>query len=122
MLGAGRYREKITIQRRTRVDLPGGGFDFTWTDLLVTYADVEGKRASVDTIATHEDINEIFEIKLRYRIDITITLSDRMVWRGRIFKLVGFPPSKNRDEMLITAVAENESTDNGTGYTQDSGT
>lgn len=102
-----------------KVDLPGGGFDYEWVDILVTHADVEAKKATVDTIATHQDINEVFEIKLRYRIDTTITMNDKVVWRGRILKLIGFPVSKNRDEMLIAAVAENESTNNGTAYITD---
>lgn len=87
MLGAGKLRERVTIQRPTSQASPEWGRSDGWEDVATTWASVEPVAAAerfsqkgVESLTTHV-------VRVRYRTDLTEAC--RLVWRGNVLDIIG---------------------------------
>lgn len=113
MVNAGSLREKVTIRREAVTDLPDGSQSVTWTDILTTFCRVEQKNASIDVIASQDNIGQVMVFQMRYRTDIPFIIGDRLEWRERNFKIHSFSWDILRTVLTIICNTHNETTDNG---------
>lgn len=79
---AGELREKIKVERPTRTSIGGGAFETTYDEILSTFAAVTEQRSNPEMVADQENIYNYVHFKIRYRPDIFLNISDRLVWRG----------------------------------------
>lgn len=112
---ASRLTEQITINRRESISDGAGGYTAgTTTEVVSTLASVKHRSVSNDLIAQYGDLIEVYEFMIRYRTDIEIKSTDKIVWRGRTFEIIGLPPGFiNRKQIKIIAKTSNKSTSDG---------
>lgn len=107
---AGKLNERITIKRFTETELPDGSLSKTWTTLHTAYCDVEEKSASIDVIASQDNISQVIVFKLRHNPEIAYLIGDRIEWRRRDLKIHSFQVNNTRSETIIIAKTHNETT------------
>lgn len=108
MLRAGELREKISIDRPTRVPIGGGAYDTTYINFLNTFAMVVEERSNPELIANQENIKNYVHFKIRYRPEIYIKISDRLTWRGFYFIVNNIKVSALRSQIDIYVNSEME--------------
>ena len=113
ILRSGRLNERIQIQRYSETELPDGNVTKIWTTIHSPYCDVEEKNASIDTIATHDDMSQVVVFTLRWNPEISYLIGDRILWRERVLKIHSFQVNKSRVTTVIIAKTHNETTDMG---------
>ncbi len=110
MIVSGRLTERIKVERSIETDMPDGSVSRIWTTIHEPFCDVIEKDASIDTIATHDNIEQVAIITLRYNPEVSYLIGDRITWRGRILKLHSFKVDKKRTWTEIIAKMHNETT------------
>ena len=111
MRTSGRLNERITIKRFIETELPDGSTSKTWMTLHSPYCDVEEKDASVDLIASQDNIGQVIIFKMRYNPEVFYLIGDRIEWRSRDLKIHSFKVNKSRTETTIIAKTHNETTE-----------
>lgn len=112
-IAAGQLREYVVIQRPSYTELPDGSTSVSYTDLLQTYCHVEQKNASIDVVASQDNLAQVMVFKMRYRTDPVFVIGDRVVWRERNFKIHSFSWDMLRTVLTIICQTHNESTSDG---------
>ena len=113
MRGAGRLRERIEVVRKSTVVQPDGSETVAWAPVLTTNASVKMSSGGIDTIASQDSITQVFQFTIRYRTDVVIQIDDRLIWRGRNFKISKLDFDIMRTFIVITSRTDNESTSPG---------
>lgn len=111
MIIAGRLNERITVERFVEADLPDGSVSKTWTTIHTAFCDAVEKDASIDTIATHDSMQQVVIFTMRYNPEIHYKFDDRILWRGRTLTLHSLKVDKQRTVTTIIAKTHNETTE-----------
>ena len=111
MVISGRLRERITVERYTETDMLDGNVSKTWTTIHTPFCDVVEKDASIDTIATLDEMAQVFIITLRYNPEVFYQIGDRIKWRDRELKLHSLKVDAKRTTTTIIAKTHNETTE-----------
>lgn len=85
--GAGELRESVTIQRQVSVPDGGGGERRVWQDETTVRARVL-PAGSGDAVAVGEGLIGQQQYRLDIRFGPSIEIDDRIVWRGRVLKVL----------------------------------
>ena len=101
MLGIGRHTEQLIFSAPERVSNGSGGFETVWTPYLTTQAQYIHKRVSNDLVAQGLNLVEAFEVKIRRRPDVTISIGHKAEWRGKECEILGFPNPDRKDYTTI---------------------
>lgn len=109
-LASGRLTERVIVERYTEVELPDGNVSKSWSTIHVPYCDVQEKDASIDTIATHDDMSQVIIVTCRWNPEIFYKEGDRLKWRDRVMKIHSFKINKRRSITTIIAKTHNETT------------
>lgn len=109
-LASGRLTERVIVERYTEVELPDGNVSKSWSTIHVPYCDVQEKDASIDTIATHDDMSQVIVVTCRWNPEIFYKEGDRLKWRDRVMKIHSFKINKRRSITTIIAKTHNETT------------
>lgn len=109
MIHAARFRDRVTIQRRTR-ESTAIGLEESYDDLETCWASVNPISHAIrerwrqtDAIVTHEIV---------FRGDKDLRLDDRFVFKGRIL-LPSAPPSRASAEKPFTEIVAHEMPEEG---------
>jgi head-tail adaptor len=108
--------ERVTIQRLTIAQNANGQVSRSWTTLITCWASVDGLK--VDQSRREQDRTDrtinMYDYTVWVRSDILtrfdLKLSDRMVWRSKIFDIVDIPDQQLRGR-LISIFVRNGATD-----------
>lgn len=92
MASAGDLRERITIQTAAAVTNAGGGRTNPWSTLATTWARVQPVKGGENEDAGRLAGLQTYLVTIR---DRTISLSNRIVWRGKTLNIRSIT---NRDE------------------------
>lgn len=109
ILKAGDLRERITFKRATgKVSNGSGGYIFTYTDILSTFASVTEMSSDSALIAQQENIKQVIKVLIRYREDIAVKIADVILWRGFTFVVSNMKADVMRTyiEFQLTATME----------------
>lgn len=108
MIRAGELREKLKIQRPSRVANGSGGYITTYSDLINTYAMVVEKRSSGDLIGSQENITNSVQFRIRFRPVLNIQIGDRLVWRDYNFTInnILVDPLRTSIDIFVNAQME----------------
>lgn len=109
-IASGRLRERITVERYAETELPDGNVIKTWTTIHSPFCDVIEKDASIDTIATLDEMAQVIIITLRYNPEVFYQIGDRIKWRDRVLKLHSLKVDAKRTTTTIIAKTHNETT------------
>lgn len=87
MVHAGRFRETVTIRRRTVAADACGDAVPTWSDLASRRAEVTplSGRELWQTQQAQSDVT--VRVRMRYESALAITPRDRLAWRGRTLEV-----------------------------------
>lgn len=110
MISANRLNERISVLRATEVELPDGSISKTWTTLHSPFCEVEEKDASIDVIASQDNIGQVAIFTMRYNPEVFYQIGDRIEWRGRNFKIHSLKVDSLRTKTVIIARMHNETT------------
>lgn len=112
MISANRLNERIKVLRATEVELPDGSIGKpNWTTLHSPFCEVEEKDASIDVIASQDNIGQVAIFTMRYNPEVFYQIGDRIEWRGRNFKIHSFKVDSLRTKTVIIAKMHNETTE-----------
>src|SRR5690606_21590853 len=91
MKGAGRYRERIEIQKYSYEQQPDLTFKDVWTTYFSTWCDRQMEKGGIESIVRQDNIIQPFTFNIRYRRQYNeISIGDRIVYRGNVFKIHSF--------------------------------
>jgi phage head-tail adaptor, putative, SPP1 family len=111
MISANRLNERINVIRATEEELPDGSIKKTWMTLHSPFCEVEEKDASIDVIASQENIGQVAIFTMRYNPEVFYQIGDRIKWRSREFKIHSFKVDSLRTKTVIIAKMHNETTE-----------
>lgn len=83
--GAGELRERIAVQRVTNTRDSMGGVIQTWSTVYTLWASVQPMSAGEQF--RRQQIQAAADWKIIVRFKNAITITDRIVWRGRTFQI-----------------------------------
>lgn len=108
MIKAGELRERLAFYRPTKTPNGSGGFEWLETLILNTYAKVVEERSSPVVIANQENAQNQVHFVIRYRPDVPIKISDKMVWRGNEFILnnIKVDPLRTKIDIYVSSNIE----------------
>lgn len=107
-MDAGRLKNRISIQRREKVQKPSGQIVGEWVDVATVWADVkctDSKTATEEGVVIHEGL---FRFRIRWRPDLRADM--RILWAGRTFELTGPPVDWESERVGLTLLARELST------------
>ena len=102
MIGA--RRNKISLQRRTRVDDGYGGGDNVWTEYASVWGNITQASGGEKLHGMQLENPVTHKIKIRYRTDVLG--SDRIVYKGRNFNIRSSPDQDERRRFIIIKAEE----------------
>ncbi|MCY4781706.1 head-tail adaptor protein [Sphingobacterium sp. UT-1RO-CII-1] len=110
MLTAGKLNERIHVRRAVEVEKPEGSTKKEWAEIHTAYCHVTEKDASIDLIASQDNIGQVVMFTLRYNPEVFYQIGDRITWRSRDFKIHSLKVDTKRISTVIVGKAHNETT------------
>lgn len=110
-MNAGKLKNRITLQRQSRRELPSGQQVEEWTDLATVWAEAKCTQSRTASAEGAQQGELVYKFFIRWRPDIRAGM--RIRWQGRIFELIGPPADWEADRSGLTLLAR-ELVDNGT--------
>lgn len=90
MAGAGKYRDRVTIERPVRTTNPSGEVLKGWELHAARWAAVEAQGASESTLRDQTVADTRYRVTLRAdATSTTITPQHRVLWLGRVLAIGG---------------------------------
>ena len=97
-----RLRQRLTLQKETRVSDGAGGYSRSWQDIADLWAEIIPLSGKERLFAEQIEAPISHKILLRYRSDITP--DNRLVFEGRIFNIrYVFNVNENNEALEILA-------------------
>ena len=102
--GAGRLRNRVTIQKLTETTGSDGGITVAYTDLAEVYAEIKPLKPEERISARRVEGVTTHQIRMRYFDDIST--ADRIVHDGRAFNIEGHWNTFERDQETVVLAVE----------------
>lgn len=98
-MNAGALRRHIVIEVPTRSSDGMGGWDETWAAVssLVMFGQIEPASAQEITIMAGQNMVVTHKVTVRFRTDIVPSISMRIRYQNRLFKIKGFTNVEERN-------------------------
>lgn len=100
---ARRLDQRITIQRRVAAQGSTGAMSHTWSDVVTTWAAVDGEKAGGERYVQN-GVRSVSDYTFWIRADIksrfSIDTTHRIVWDGRYFDIADMPDQQLRGRFL----------------------
>ncbi|WP_159728379.1 phage head closure protein [Methylosinus sp. Ce-a6] len=100
----GAMRERVAIYAQTQAVDDVGDITTTWTQVATCWARMRPLSARQVELAGRDDAIRRYEMKIRYRTDITT--NSRIVWRGRRFDVEGVTDETEQRQFLTVFLSE----------------
>lgn len=105
---SGYINQKITIYSSDGVRNPYGGLDPANTIYWETSAEVKQLRSSRTVEANQQPLQQVFQFRVRYRMDKNIQNNMLLYWRGTWFSIINYSPDVvHQDYVTFDGIANN---------------
>ncbi|MFZ3035381.1 MAG: phage head closure protein [Parvibaculum sp.] len=104
MSGVGELRERVTIERATRLADGVGGATSSWSELATVWASVIPLSGREVATGERVEAHQSYTITMRYRDDVTTAM--RAIWKGRTLNIRSLADPDSRRRRLVLNVEE----------------
>ena len=96
-LGAGKFDQRITLERRVMVEDAAGQEVISWTPVASMWAQVQALRGREFFAAAQVQQEQTLKVRIRYLAGLDVTM--RLIWQDRPHDITGIIPV-GRNEII----------------------